>query len=59
MSRDYIRVNRKDNMKQNIYYTIDEETGKIIIDLYEMEQEAIRQLKKEFPKEEVESIYVS
>jgi hypothetical protein len=56
---DYIRVNRKDNMKQNIYYTIDEETGKIIIDLYEMEQEAIRQLKKEFPKEEVESIYVS
>ena len=35
-------------MKQNIYYTIDEETGKIIIDLYEMEQEAIRQLKKEF-----------
>jgi len=25
-------------MKQNIYYTIDEETGKIIIDLYEMEQ---------------------
>ena len=56
---DYIRLNRKDNMKQNIYYTIDEETGKIIIDLYEMEQEAIRQLKKEFPKEEVESIYVS
>ncbi len=46
-------------MKQTIYYTIDEETGKIIIDLYEMEQEAIRQLKKEFPKEEVESIYVS
>jgi hypothetical protein len=46
-------------MKQNIYYTIDEETGKIIIDLYEMEQEAIRQLKKEFPKEEVKSIYVS
>ena len=46
-------------MKQNIYYTIDKETGKIIIDLYEMEQEAIRQLKKEFPKEEVESNYVS
>jgi len=55
----YYEILRKDNMKQTIYYTIDEETGKIIIDLYEMEQEAIRQLKKEFPKEEVESIYVS
>ena len=46
-------------MKQTIYYTIDEETGKIVLDLYEMEQEALRQLKKEFPDNEVESIYVS
>ncbi len=46
-------------MKQTIYYTIDEETGKIVLDLYEMEQEALKQLKKEFPNNEVESIYVS
>ena len=46
-------------MKQTIYYTNDEETGKIFLDLYEMEQEALKQLKKEFPKNEVESIYVS
>ena len=46
-------------MKQNIYYTIDEETGKIILDLYEMEQEALKQLKKEFPKKKVDSIYVT
>ena len=46
-------------MKQTIYYTIDEETGKIVLDLYEMEQEALKQLKKEFPDNEVESIYVS
>ena len=46
-------------MKQTIYYTIDEETGKIVLDLYEIEQEALKQLKKEFPDNEVESIYVS
>ena len=46
-------------MKQTIYYTIDEETGSITLDLYEMEQEALKQLKKEFPDKEVESIYVS
>ena len=46
-------------MKQNIYYTIDEETGKIILDLYEVEQEALNQLKEKFPDKEVESIYVS
>jgi len=46
-------------MKQNIYYTIDEETDKIILDLYEVEQEALKQLKEKFPDKEVESIYVS
>jgi hypothetical protein len=46
-------------MKQTIYYTIDEETGKIILDLYEVEQEALKQLKEKFPDKEVESIYVS
>ena len=46
-------------MKQTIYYTIDEETGKIVLDLYEVEQEALKQLKEKFPDKEVESIYVS
>ena len=46
-------------MKQNIYYSIDEETGSITLDLYEMEQEALKQLKEKFPDKEVESIYVS
>ena len=50
---------KKGFMKQNIYYTIDEETGAIVLDLYEMEQEALKQLKKEFPKKKVESVYVT
>ena len=36
---------KKEFMKQNIYYTIDEETGAIVLDLYEMEQEALKQFK--------------
>ena len=55
----YVGYYKKGFMKQNIYYTIDEETGKIILDLYEMEQEALKQLKKEFPKKKVESVYVT
>jgi hypothetical protein len=50
---------KKGFMEQKIYYTIDEETGAIVLDLYEMEQEALKQLKKEFPKKEVESVYVT
>ena len=46
-------------LKQDIYYAIDEETGNITMDLYEMEQEALKQLEKEFPGKKVESVYVT
>ena len=46
-------------LKQNIYYAVDEETGNISLDLYEMEQEALKQLKEKFPDKEVESVYVT
>ena len=46
-------------IKQNIYYAVDEETGNITLDLYEMEQEALKQLKEKFPDKEVESAYVT
>ena len=42
-----------------IYYTIDEATGNILIDLYEIEKEAIRVMKKEFPKKKVYSSYIT
>ena len=42
-----------------IYYTIDEATGNILIDLYEIEKEAISVMKKEFPKKKVYSSYVT
>ncbi len=48
-----------DMLKQNIYYAVDEETGKITLDLYEMEQEALKQLKEQFPDKEVESAYAT
>tara|TARA_R100001129_G_scaffold113341_1_gene78140 strand:+ start:128 stop:271 length:144 start_codon:yes stop_codon:yes gene_type:complete len=46
-------------LKQNIYYAYDEESGRVTLDLYEMEQEALKQLKEKFPDKEVESVYVS
>ena len=46
-------------LKQNIYYAVDEETGNISLDLYEMEQEALKQLKEKFPDKAVASIYVT
>ncbi len=45
--------------KQDIYYSIDEKTGDIILDLYEIEQEAIKKLKKKYPDKKVESAYVT
>jgi hypothetical protein len=45
--------------KQQIYYSVDEETGDITIDLHEMEQEAIEQLEKAYPGKKVSSIYSS
>jgi len=44
-------------MKQKIYYSVDEETGDITLDLHEMEQEAIEQLKEANPGKKVSSIY--
>ena len=41
-----------------IYYTIDE-TGNILIDLYEIEKEAISVMKKEFPRKKVYSSYIT
>ena len=40
-------------------YTFDEATGNILIDLYEIEQEAIRRMEKAYPKKKVDSIYVT
>ena len=42
-----------------VYYTFDEGTGNILIDLYEIEQEAIRRMEKAYPKKKVDSIYVT
>ena len=46
-------------MKQKIYYSVDEETGEITLDLHEMEQEAIEQLKEANPGKKVISAYAS
>ena len=46
-------------MKQKIYYSIDEETGDITIDIHEMEQEAIEQLEKAYPGKKVTAAYAS
>ncbi len=46
-------------LKQNIYYALDEEKGKVTLDLYEIEQEALKQLKEKFPDLEVESADVT
>ena len=43
--------------KQKIYYSVDEETGEINIDLYSMEEEAIEQLEKAYPGKKVSSVY--
>ena len=42
-----------------IYYTIDEATGNILIDLYEIEKEAISVMQKEFPRKKVYSSYIT
>ena len=45
--------------KQKIYYSVDEETGEITMDLHEMEQEAIAQLQAAYPNKKVTSVYAS
>ena len=46
-------------MMQNIYYSVDEETGEITLDLHAMEEEAIEQLKEANPDKKVTSVYAS
>ena len=46
-------------MKQKIYYSVDEETGEINLDLYAMEEEAIEKLKEANPGKKVTSVYAS
>ena len=45
--------------KQKIYYSVDEETGEITIDLHEMEQESIEQLEKAYPCKKVTAVYAT
>ena len=45
--------------KQKIYYSVDEETGEITLDLQAMEEESIEQLKKAYPNKKVTSVYAS
>jgi len=45
--------------KQTIYYSLDEETGEITLDLHEMEEESIEQLKQAYPGKKVTSVYAS
>lgn len=45
--------------KQKIYYSVDEETGEITLDLQAMEEESIEQLEKAYPNKKVTSVYAS
>ena len=46
-------------MKQTIYYSINEETKEIVLDLHAMEEEALEQLQAENPDKKVTSVYAS
>jgi len=45
--------------EQKIYYSVDEETGEIVLDLYAMEEEAIEKLQEANPGKKVTSVYAS
>ena len=49
----------KNKLTQTIYYSEDEETGEIGLDLYSMEEEALEQLKEANPGKKVTSVYSS
>jgi len=52
-------TNKGEKMNQKIYYSVDEGTGEITLDLYAMEEEAIEQLKEANPDKKVTSVYAS
>jgi len=49
----------KNKLTQTIYYSEDEDTGEIGLDLYAMEEEALEQLKEANPGKKVTSVYSS
>jgi hypothetical protein len=59
MKKTKIELDENGRWMLPIYYTFDEATGNILIDLYEIEQEAIRRMEKAYPKKKVDSIYVT
>ena len=54
-----LNTNKGKKMNQKIYYSVDEETGEINLDLYAMEEEAIEKLKEANPGKKVTSVYAS
>ena len=59
MKKTKIELDENGRWMLPIYSTFDEATGNILIDLYEIEQEAIRRMEKAYPKKKVDSIYVT
>jgi|10_taG_2_1085330.scaffolds.fasta_scaffold105361_1 hypothetical protein len=47
------------NNIDNIFYAHNDEENEIIVDVYEMEQEAIRKLEEKYPNKKVISHYTS
>jgi hypothetical protein len=54
-----LTLTKERKMDQKIYYSVDEETGEINLDLYAMEEEAIEKLKEANPGKKVTSVYAS
>ena len=59
MTKTKIELDENGRWMLPIYYTFDEATGNILIDIYEIEQEAIRRMKRAYPKKRVYSSYVT
>jgi len=59
MKKTKIELDENGRWLVPIYYTFDEGTGNILIDIYEIEQEALRRMKKAYPKKKVYSPYVT
>ena len=59
MKKTKIELDENGRWMLPIYYTFDEATGNILIDIYEIEQEAIRRMKRAYPKKKVYSSYVT
>jgi hypothetical protein len=59
MTKNKIELDENGRWMVPIYYTFDEGTGNVLIDIYEIEQEALRRMKKAYPKKKVYSPYVA